>query len=400
MSNITTLHLTAFDTLFFRESRPFESIGGSELASVFPPPPRTVLGAIRAAIGDAMAEGVNWQTFKIKDSPENQAVRDVIGYGDDLGKLSLNSIWLSRFKDGKHERLYPVPLYLLRKQEGEAAAEFERLRIGKPTCTHLGNVRLPALPDKKFGFKPLENHWVTAGGLAKILAGASALAKDELISSKSLFEREARLGIARNNETRTAKESLLYQSSHIRPTSELSLEVELTGVPDAVLNQQVLRLGAEGRMAGLEVVKTLEKSSLPTAPKPTNETKGLIITFLTPARFTDGSWVLPKFTESSSDIRCWTGEINGIYLTLHAAVIGKVQREGGWDMAQHKPRDMQSFIPAGSSYYVEVADRKQLENAIKTLHGSRIGEDIQLGRGLIACGLWNKPEFIQEETAQ
>ncbi|MFZ1389067.1 MAG: type III-B CRISPR module-associated protein Cmr3 [Thiolinea sp.] len=397
MSKVTTLRLTAFDTLFFRESRPFESIGGSELASVFPPPPRTVLGAIRAAIGDAM--GVNWQRFNDKNSPENQSVRDVIGYGDDLGKLSLNGIWLSRLKDGKHERLYPAPLYLLRKKEGESAAEFERLRIGKPTRTHLGNVRLPALPADKFGFKPLENHWVTASGLNKILADESDLTKDELISSKELFERETRLGIARDNETRIVQEGLLYQSSHVRPKSELSLEVELSGVPDAVLNQQVLRLGAEGRMAGLEVVETLEKSSLPTAPTPTNETKGLIITFLTPARFADGSWVLPGFTESSSETKCWTGEINGIALTLHAAVIGKALREGGWDMAQHKPRDMQSFIPAGSSYYCTVNTPKQLGDAINKLHGKRLGEDAQLGRGLMVCGLWNKQEFMQEETA-
>ncbi|MFM2319179.1 MAG: hypothetical protein RLZZ215_1800 [Pseudomonadota bacterium] len=393
MSKVTTLRLTAFDTLFFRESRPFESIGGSELVSVFPPPPRTVLGAIRAAIGDAM--GVNWQTFK-----ENQAVRDIIGYGDDLGKLSLNGIWLSRcLEDDKHERFYPAPLYLLRKKEGESTAAFARLQIGKPTRTYLGNVRLPALPADKFGFKPLENDWVTAGGLAKILAGKSDLTKNELISGKDLFERETRLGIARNNETRAVQTGLLYQASHIRPKQVLSLEVEVVGVPE-ILSNRVLRLGAEGRMAGLEIVDFPQESTLPVAPTPTTDTKGLIITFLTPARFADGSWVLPGFTESGSETKYWMGEIKGIALTLHAAVIGKAQREGGWDMAQHKPRDMQSFIPAGSSYYVELADREQLDAAIKTLHGLRIGEDIQLGRGIIVCGLWNKQEFMQEETAQ
>lgn len=396
MSNVTTLRLTAFDTLFFRESRPFESIGGSELTSVFPPPPHTVLGAIRAAIGDAM--DVNWQRFNDKNSPENQSVRDVIGYGDDLGKLSLNGIWLSRLKDGKHERLYPVPLYLLRKKEGEDDAKFARLQIGKPTCTHLGKVRLPELAEGKTGFKPLENNWVTAGGLEKILAGESTLTKDELISSKDLFESETRLGIARNNETRAVQTGLLYQANHIRPKQVLSLEVEITGVPD-VLSNRVLRLGAEGRMAGLEVVEILEKSNLPTAPAPTNETKGLIITFLTPARFTDGSWVLPGFTESTSETKCWTGEIKNIALTLHAAVIGKAQREGGWDMAQHKPRDMQSFIPAGSSYYCTVNTPNQLSDAINKLHGEHLGEDAQLGRGLMICGLWNKQEFMHEETA-
>ena len=61
MTTAKTLRLTAFDTLFFRESRPFDAIGGSELASVFPPPPRTVLGAVRSAIGDAL--GADWKQF-------------------------------------------------------------------------------------------------------------------------------------------------------------------------------------------------------------------------------------------------------------------------------------------------------------------------------------------------
>lgn len=395
MSKVTTLRLTAFDTLFFRESRPFESIGGSELASIFPPPPRTVLGAIRAAIGDAM--GATWQSFNNANSPENQSVRDVIGYGDDLGKLSLNGIWLSRLKDGKHERLYPVPLYLLRKKEGEDDAKFARLQIGKPICTHLGKVYLPALSEGKYGFKPLENHWVTASGLKKILAGKSDLTKDELIGSTDLFERETRLGIARNNETRAVQTGLLYQANHIRPKQVLSLEVEVVGIPE-ILSNRVLRFGAEGRIAGLEIVNTPEELGLPAVPTPTDDTKGLIITFLTPAHFADGSWVLPGFTESNKDPKCWTGEINGIALTLHAAVIGKAQREGGWDMAQHKPRDMQSFIPAGSSYYCTVNTPIPLNDAISQLHGKRLGEDNSLGRGFIACGLWNKPEFIQEET--
>ena len=43
---------TPLDTWFFRESRPHGSIGSSELGSVFPPPVRTLLGALRTLIGD------------------------------------------------------------------------------------------------------------------------------------------------------------------------------------------------------------------------------------------------------------------------------------------------------------------------------------------------------------
>lgn len=59
---VTTLRFTALDTLFFRESRPYETIGGSELGSVFPPPPRTVAGAIRTAIGESL--DADWKAFK------------------------------------------------------------------------------------------------------------------------------------------------------------------------------------------------------------------------------------------------------------------------------------------------------------------------------------------------
>ena len=59
--NTKTLRFIAIDTLFFRESRPFETFGGIELASLFPPPPRTVAGAIRSAIGEAL--GADWPAF-------------------------------------------------------------------------------------------------------------------------------------------------------------------------------------------------------------------------------------------------------------------------------------------------------------------------------------------------
>jgi len=50
----------------------------------------------------------------------------------------------------------------------------------------------------------------------------------------------------------------------------------------------------------------------------------------------------------------WQGRIAEISLTLRAAVIGKALREGGWDLAQQKPRDVVSLVPAGSCYYFTV----------------------------------------------
>ena len=59
-------HFTPLDTWFFRESRPHGSIGSSELGSVFPPPVRTLLGALRTLIGDTWLQrnSKSWRQFE------------------------------------------------------------------------------------------------------------------------------------------------------------------------------------------------------------------------------------------------------------------------------------------------------------------------------------------------
>ena len=49
---------SASDSWFFKEARPMETVGASRLDSLFPPPAKTVIGAIRTSIGDAL--GVDW----------------------------------------------------------------------------------------------------------------------------------------------------------------------------------------------------------------------------------------------------------------------------------------------------------------------------------------------------
>ena len=245
----TTLQFTALDTLFFRESRPFEAIGGSELVSLFPPPPRTVAGAIRTAIGDSL--GADWHAFhKGHDgyTVGGFKLRDLIGYNDDLGRLRIEGVWLS----SNGERLYPAPLYLLQKD-----AELDRLLIGDPEQTRLGRVRLPKLPEGGAEFKPLEKIWLTQAGLEKTLAGGVP-GLDDIRGKDDLYTEEPRLGIARNNRSRTVKKGLLYQSRHVRPQkrAKLSIEADIIGLEGLPINKRVVRLGGEGRMAGIEIIES------------------------------------------------------------------------------------------------------------------------------------------------
>ncbi|MBU0500424.1 MAG: type III-B CRISPR module-associated protein Cmr3 [Gammaproteobacteria bacterium] len=372
----TALRFSAIDTWFFRESRPMEALGGSELASLFPPPPRTLLGAVRTAIGDA--QGVDWKAFATDSA---HPLRKIIGHGDDLGPLRLSGPWLNL----NDVRLYPVPLFLLAKEKEK---DFTRLRIGASETTCLGQVRLPELPPAKQGYKPLERAWITGNGLRRLLAG-DIPSPDDICPAKALFEEEPRLGIARDNSLRTAADGMLYQTRHLRPKPGLAIEAEIALHVGVKPPEGLVRLGGEGRLAHLAAAAA---QHLPEVPKPGGETRGIILVLLTPARFREG-WLLPGFSpDELQGTRVWKGALHGIGLTLHAAVLGKAQREGGWDMANHRPRPAQNLIPAGSAYYLNV-DGGDLATAIDQLHGKTIGEDQELGRGLVACGLWNSSEY-------
>jgi CRISPR-associated protein Cmr3 len=276
-------------------------------------------------------------------------------------------------------------LYLLQKD-----IEVIRLRIetGQPDQnTSLGKVRLPRIPTGGQGSKPFDKAWLCRSDWQKILAGGLPNLKN-IFEPKDLYMEESRLGIARDNDKRTVKKGLLYQSCHIRPrqSAQLFIEADITGLGDFLADKRIVRFGGEGRLAGIEAVKPppfLEH------PVPESNTCGLVLTLLAAARFRNNSWLPEGFSETEIDgVREWKGEINDVPLTICSAVIGKALREGGWDMAEHKPRTMRSLVPPGSAWYCRI-DGNDFDRAIQALHGRQIGEDQELGRGRIACGLWN-----------
>ncbi len=125
-------------------------------------------------------------------------------------------------------------------------------------CDWGENVRLPKLPDgdEPKGSKPLENTWLTEAGLEAVLAGENPSLekstkekpdiKTQVYFADDLFEKESRLGIARDNATRSVQKGLLYQTQHIRPNTDLSIELDVEGLPDDMPTQAMIRLGGEG----------------------------------------------------------------------------------------------------------------------------------------------------------
>jgi len=371
-----TIVLNATDTLFFRESRPMESMG--ELQSIFPPTVQTLAGAVRTFIGEQ--QGINWNEFNA-DHP----LAKIIGYGDNLGALTFNGAWLSY--NGK--RLYPAPQLLMQKEE-----TISRLAISKkPLWCDLGRkVLLPELSKDAQGSKPLENTWLDQQGLNAVLQGTTPQ-QESLFKADKLFTTESRVGIGRDNATRAVVKSLLYQTEHIRPKEGLSIELDVAGLPNDMATSAIVRLGGEGRSASLSLQQKAHK--VPKAPTANGNTQGIILYLLTPLKFKQVAgkeWQpLPEFEkQETAEQTLWTGTINGIELELHSAITGKTTRDGGWDLAKHAPRTANPLIPAGSAFFCKLKEGDDINSALQTLHNSQIGEQTEYGLGHLIAGLWQK----------
>ena len=367
---------SALDTLFFKESRPIESIGGAQLASVFPPPIKTIAGAIRTAIGEAL--GVNWTEFSANKSPLNA----IIGTQHQLAPLQIGGPYLLR----DNYRLYPMPAAFLHSQQGQT-----RLTPGiKGSFCDLGFVQLPTKQDAHIaGAKPLENAYLTEQGMQQFLS-LQPITDKEIIPANHLYVTEERLGIARHNATRMVQDGALYQTRHVRPLAQAQLQigVTLTGLNASNLPEKgILKLGAEGRSAAWQRDFAPPLFNL---DRPKTGVKGLLLMLVTPALFERG-WLLDNFAECTltepNTLIYWLGEIAGIKLKLHSAAIGKPYREGGWDMVKHAPKTMQSYAPIGSCYFCTVIDT-DIWQAQQQLHGRQVGQETEWGRGEIVVGYW------------
>ncbi len=383
--NAFTLQLQAYDTWFFRESRPHDAVGASELSSLFPPPIRTLAGALRTYLGDQLE--IDWKTLNCKDHDFD--FEKSLGNAEHLGDLQLKGPWVCY--QGK--RLYPVPLYLMQKD-----TEIQRLVLGNAVRCDLGVVRLPEMPEGCQGYKTMEQHWLTATGLRACLEGKTPSPKD-VIKTNELFVYESRLGIARDNATRSVQEGKLYQTQHLRLKEAVHIELDARHVAPCLLDvlpsdkRTILRLGGEGRMASAEILQ--EHEALPfTNPKKVSR---FMIHFITPADF--GGVMFPEgfHNKDQNGQTVWQGTLNGIAFSIEAAVIGKAHREGGWDMKNHQPRAVKSYIPAGSAWYCQLAESTQWQILGEALHGIGIGNDTAYGRGQILIGQWLDNQLQNKE---
>jgi len=368
------------DTWFFKEARPFDSVGATQLGTILlPPPARTVAGAIRTLIGENY--GIDWKNFK----NEHELIKE-IGYSDDLGKLQLTGPYL--LLDEK--RLYPVPLNILKgkikfRSTGKEIEKFVNLIPGKLVECDLGTVRLPEKTEELKGAKPIEDAWLTKVDFEQVLLGKFP---KNIIYNKDLFEIENRVGIALDTNTRITKDQHLYQNQHIRINHDKNLKIgmQVDGIKEQYHPKtgNLINFGGEGRLAEVLIDEPNNQIETPVL----KDDKHIFLVLLTAAELTptdlDERWLPDKsFTKNDNGETYWQGEIKEVELKIISAVLGKSIREGGWDLVNGQSRAVVSLVPAGSVWFCEV-----ISGDPTALHGHKIGKDTELGRGELAVGKW------------
>ncbi len=372
---MATIVLEPLDTLFFRDGTEFSSGSASQLdaGGLFPPSPSTVTGAIRAALARA-----NGWDGRGAWGPE---IAQVVGDGPwDTGALTVTGPFVVR----NGEPLFPMPRHVLGRVEGGRWTPEAMLSPGDEVFCDMGRVRLPSLAEgdrwQEEPPKPGNGRWLTLEGIRAVADGRLPSASD-VVDQGHLWAVERRIGIARDRDTRTAAEGMLYSALHVRLAAGVTLGALVEGVPSVWRSPggEALILGGEARLVTWSSWEAAGSWGLSLERIGTDSRVALLV--LTP--FDPGEESL----EPGSGIPGLDG------LTLISACCDRPQTIGGWDFGIRAPLPLRPYLPPGSVLFCEVENvsslRSSLEPSAGGTHGLlRAGRGTALGYGTMLAMEW------------
>jgi CRISPR-associated protein Cmr3 len=211
--------------------------------------------------------------------------------------------------------------------------------------------------------KPETGRWLDGAGLAAHLAGTLP---HHTLKTADLYQRETRLGIALDPDSRTAETGALYTTEAVSICPGTGFLVGIEGEHSLLKEQGLLRLGGDGKAARYRRVTDVSIPA-PVLPAP-GERFRLILA--TPGIFT-GGWLPDRVGRQADGSYRLTGD--GFNARLVCAAVARHDVVSGWDLARWQPKTAQRVVPAGSVYWFE---------------------DFQGDAGKlaewVACGLWGE----------
>ena len=364
--------LDPLDTLFFRDGTPYsaDSAPQEDVASLFPPHPTTVAGALRAAL--ARCNGWNGR----RRWPE--PLESVLGDGpDDAGKIAMEGPFLLR----DDRPLFPAPRHLLGTIDDGRWTPRLLLRPGSAVMCDLGDaVRLPEAPttfDRVEKCKTGDGWWLTLAGMESVLHGQLPRT-GEVVSSQCLWSEESRIGLGRDRSRRTAEEGKLYSSRHVRLKDGVSLGLRIDGVPSdwTLPADQLVPLGGESRLAACRTWSTVPTLRTPLAD--IEDGGRITMIALTPLDLDEAVCRGRRQLDVPGNVK------------VVSACLSRPERIGGWSSLERRPLPLRSVLPAGSVLFCRADDPRRFIDAIAARNGlSRLGSRQAWGFGLTALGAWS-----------
>jgi CRISPR-associated protein Cmr3 len=389
--------IRAVDVWLFRDGKPFTAGEDHIAESTFPPSPFTLQGAIRTKV--LADKGVNLSEFASQGQPHPE-----VGFGDNFGNLRLCGPLLMRCKDGKWERLIPIP------------ADVVEVALICPSCGHRNPPKterckkcdqkltrskaeyglisprdLPFMTNSPEGLQILwaqtperfekAEGWLPESEWANYLQGRPPR---QVVSAGGLFTFEPRFGIAIDTVKGTTQEAMLYQARFVRLKEETALWAEVDGV--SLKGEGFLRFGGEGRAAIYQTLSCQELLPPLSQFNFASNSNRFKVVFITPAWFS-GGWQ-PKDGD-------WS-KIFGASVQLVGAAIPRPLLLGGFDVAKGIPKPMRGFVPAGTVYFFE-ADKPmsfaddfaftETPDEVREQNGN-VNAWAQIGLGTAMIGVW------------
>jgi len=332
------LKIHAFDTLFFRDGKPFTMGENSVAQGIFPPPPSVFLGAFRSLYFSENLDKLSLAN-QSRDPTRDFAIRQ-------FGLIHSGRTY------------FPAPLDLVKLKEPERQNKDQAFFLKESqNDSNLTSNPLPYVLKWSFegNIESLENlPYLKDNEFIKYLQGNNP----RFFELGKYIPSESRVGNKINRKTSVTEENMLYRIG-MRRMNYLSVNKngEIDGeIPsgfaisldcnDYTFQNLSLRLGGEGKFANVNAFNFPEFNEF----KLSSEGKFKLY-LSTPAIFKNG-W-LPK-TISPETLE---GTINSIPVKVYAAAVGKPQFIGGWSWVDKAPKPMFKAVPQGSVYYLELLDK-------------------------------------------
>ena len=358
------------DSLFVRGNLAFGD-SGEHGTGLMPPPPSLFAGAFRSALLGQSAEQL--AAFVNHGRCTNPALAQCLGTPTAPGEFRIT--WLSLAAEPQPsgtgaalapEAISPLPTDLLMLGKTFARLEPRAIALGVQSA---GDLPLRATLVSSKQEKPMSGMYLRDKGMALHLQG-TVPEKSHSVDGKHVFQRDPRLGIGLNADSRTAEEGLIYTTEGFAfspryandtgkgtaPFASTGFLVGIQGAADLLPDQGVLRLGGDGRSAHYRKVAYIAEPTAAPAPLATHapttvaSKKQFRLLLQTPALFSQG-WLPEGVTQQDSGRYQLQG--NGFSARLACAALGRREVVSGWDLHAWAPKPAQAAVPAGSVYWFD-----------------------------------------------